>query len=200
VRGAWEASLEGRLATRFGELDWRGLTPARCCYPRPRVPEPPGAGMVEGAMNSTAVRLEPISEDNVRAVFDLKVAAGQEDFVASNAWSLAQAVAEAASAWPRAIVAGDEVVGFLMLEIDPEEEDGRPFWLWRLMVGEAYQKRGFGSAALELAMDEVRRRGGTEVYTSWVEHPDGPGPFYLARGFEPTGELDDEEVVARRRL
>ena len=95
-------------------------------------------------MNDGAVRLDPISEDNVKAVFDLAVAPGQEAFVASNAWSLAQAVAEAAIAWPRAIVAGDEVVGFLMLEIDPEEENGRPFWLWRLMIGATFQRRGYG--------------------------------------------------------
>ena len=146
------------------------------------------------------VRLEPITEHNVKAVFDLRVAPGQEQFVASNAWSLAQAVAEASIAWPRAIVAGDEVVGFLMLEIDPDEEDGRPFWLWRLMIGDAFQKRGFGSSALELAIEEVRRQGGTELYTSWVEADGGPGPFYERRGFEKTGEVDDDEVVARRRL
>ena len=150
-------------------------------------------------MNDGAVRLDPISEDNVKAVFDLAVAPGQEAFVASNAWSLAQAVAEAAIAWPRAIVAGDEVVGFLMLEIDPEEENGRPFWLWRLMIGATFQRRGYGSAALDLAIEEVRRRGGTEIWTSWVDAEGGPAPFYAAHGFEPTGEIDDGEVVARRR-
>ena len=146
------------------------------------------------------VELHEITEDNVGDVFDLKVEPGQEEFVSTNAWSLAQAYAERDIAWPRAIVADGEVVGFLMLEIDPDEEDGRPFWLWRLMIGEGLQRRGYGTAALELAIEEVRRRGGTEIYTSWVEHPDGPGPFYLRHGFEPTGEIDDREVVARRRL
>jgi diamine N-acetyltransferase len=150
--------------------------------------------------STTPVRLEPISEDNVKAVFDLAVAPGQERFVASNAWSLAQAVAEASIAWPRAILAGDDVVGFLMLEIDPDEEDGRPFWLWRLMIGADHQRRGYGSAALLLAIDEVRRRGATELYTSWVDEPGGPGPFYERHGFELTGETDDEELVARLRL
>jgi diamine N-acetyltransferase len=151
-------------------------------------------------MQDRPVRLERISKDNVEAVFDLKVADGQEEYVASNAWSLAQAVAEAEIAWPRAIVAGNEVVGFLMLECDPEEESGRPFWLWRLMIGAGHQGRGYGSAALELGVDEVRRRGGTDLWTSWVEADGGPGPFYLRHGFEPTGEILDGEVVARRRL
>lgn len=148
-------------------------------------------------MADDAVRLEPITESNVKAVYDLAVAPGQEAFVASNAWSLAEAVAEAAIAWPRAVVTGDEVVGFLMLEIDPDEEDGRSFWLWRLMIGADRQRRGFGTAAVRLAIEEVRRRGGTEFYTSWVPHPDGPGPFYERLGWVPTGEVDDDEIVAR---
>ena len=151
-------------------------------------------------MTRPAVRLAPIDEGNVKAVFELAVAPGQEQFVAPNPWSLAQSVAEASVAWPRAILAGDAVVGFLMLEIDPDGEDGRPFTLWRFMVGEAFQGRGYGAAALELVVEEVRSRGGTELWTSWVDAPGGPAPFYRARGFEPTGEIDDDEVVAVRRL
>ena len=83
-------------------------------------------------MARTAVRLAPIDEHNVKTVFDLKVAPAQDQLVASNPWSLAEAVAEASVAWPRAIVAGDEVVGFLMLETDPDGDDERPYTLWRL--------------------------------------------------------------------
>jgi diamine N-acetyltransferase len=149
---------------------------------------------------TATVRLEPITEHNVKAVFDLQVAPGQDAFVASNAWSLAQALAEYDIAWPRAIVVDDQVVGFLMLEIDPDEEDGRPFWLWRLMVAADRQRQGIGTAALALALDQVRASGGTEIYTSWVPGEGSPGPFYERVGFEPTGELDDDEIVARLRL
>jgi diamine N-acetyltransferase len=106
--------------------------------------------------------------------------------VAPNPWSLAQALAEPAIAWPRAIVAGSEVVGFLMLEIDPHDPHGRPFWLWRLMIGAAHQRQGMGTAALAAAVDEVRARGGTELYTSWVPGQGGPEPFYRHLGFHPT--------------
>lgn len=145
----------------------------------------------------TEVTLEPISDGNVGAVFELKPAPGQERFVAPNPWSLAQALAEYEISWPRAIVADGEVVGFLMLEIDPNEENGRPFWLWRFMLGAEHQRKGYGRQALDLACAEVRRRGGTELYTSWVEGEGTPEPFYLAYGFEPTGEYDDGERVAR---
>jgi diamine N-acetyltransferase len=146
------------------------------------------------------VRLEPITEDNLKAVFDLQVGPGQDAFVAPNPWSLAQALAEHDIAWPRAVVDGDEVVGFLMLEIDPHEEDGRPFWLWRMMIAADRQRRGYGTAALALACHEVRSRGGTELYTSWVPGEGSPGPFYERLGFVPTGEMDEDEIVGRLTL
>ena len=151
-------------------------------------------------MGADVVRLEPITEHNLKAVFELVVAPGQEAFVAPNPWSLAQALVEQAIAWPRAIMAGDDVVGFLMLEIDPDEEDGRPFWLWRLMVAADRQRQGVGTAALALAFAEVRSRGGTEIYTSWVPGEGSPGSFYERLGFIPTGELDETEIVARLTL
>jgi diamine N-acetyltransferase len=148
----------------------------------------------------SAVRLDPITGDNVRAVFDLEVASGQEAFVAPNAWSLAQALALHDIAWPRAIVAGDEVVGFLMLQLDPDDEDGHHFYLWRLMIAADRQRQGLGTAALTLASDEVRRRGGSEIFTSWVPGDGSPGPFYERLGFVPTGEVDDGEIVGRLSL
>jgi diamine N-acetyltransferase len=149
---------------------------------------------------TAAVQLEPITEDNVRAVCKLEVAPAQQQFVAPNAWSLAEAYANDEGAWPRAIVHDGQVVGFLMLEIDLDDEDGRPFWLWRLMVGPDHQRKGIATAALFVAFEEVRSRGGTEIYTSWVPGEASPEPFYLRLGFEPTGEVDDGEVVARRSL
>jgi diamine N-acetyltransferase len=143
-----------------------------------------------------SVRLEPISTENVRAVFDLEVAPEQAAFVAPNPLSLAQALAEHEVAWPRAIVAGDEVVGFLMLEIDPDAADGQHFFLWRLMVAADHQRQGFGAAAVSLAVEEVQARGGSELYTSWVPGEGGPAPFYERLGFVPTGEIDEGEVVA----
>lgn len=143
------------------------------------------------------VTLEPIDEGNLTAVFALDVAPSQRGFVARNPWSLAQALVEKDVAWPRAIVADGEVVGFLMLEIDPDDEDGRCFYLWRLMVGAEQQGRGYGYRAVIAACDEVRARGGAELYTSWVEGEGGPGPFYEKLGFVPTGEIDDGETVGR---
>jgi diamine N-acetyltransferase len=146
------------------------------------------------------VRLEAITDRNLKAVCGLTVAPGQQHLVADNVRSLAEAYVNYEEAWPRAIVRDDQVVGFLMLEIDPDDEDDRPYWLWRLMIGADQQRQGVGSAALALACEEVRSRGGREIYTSWVPGDASPEPFYLGLGFEPTGEIDDGEIVARLHL
>ena len=63
------------------------------------------------------LELRVITEENLDDVLDLKVKQDQEQFVASNLVSLAQAYAYKA-AWPRAIYLQDKTVGFVMLE-DP---------------------------------------------------------------------------------
>lgn len=141
-----------------------------------------------------------ITADNVGEVYDLAVAPGQQEFVASNPWSLAQAYAERHIAWPRAVVADGIVVGFIMLQLDPDDDDGRPFQLWRLMIAADQQGKGHGRAAVSLGIEECLRRGATELFTSWVLGDGGPEGFYLGLGFQPTGEWDDDEKVARLAL
>jgi len=58
-----------------------------------------------------------------------------------------------------------------------------------------------GRAAMALLADRVRNLpGATHLVTSWVPGPGSPEGFYLGRGFEPTGEVDDGEVVGRLEL
>ncbi|MEW5992432.1 MAG: GNAT family N-acetyltransferase [Chloroflexota bacterium] len=135
--------------------------------------------------------------DSVREICALQVAPDQRRFVSPNAVSLAEA-SFAPRAWPRAIVADDVPVGFAMLSIDTETPE---YFLWRLMVGAEFQGRGYGRAAMALIADHVRALpGASQIVTSWVPGPGSPEGFYLDLGFEPTGEIDEGEVVARLEL
>jgi diamine N-acetyltransferase len=49
-------------------------------------------------------------------------------------------------------------------------------------------------------IDHLRTIGASEVFTSWVPGDGSPEGFSLRLGFEPTGELDDDEIVARLTL
>ena len=87
---------------------------------------------------------------------------------------------------------------FLMLD----DDDTKPLYtLWRLMIADGFQGRGYGKRAVELLIDYVRTRpGATALMTSWVPGDDGPAEFYRKLGFELTGEMDEGEVVGRLAL
>jgi diamine N-acetyltransferase len=146
---------------------------------------------------SATVTLRPITEDNLRDVLRLKVTPDQEQFVAPNPVSLAQAHFSK-EAWYRAIYADDTPVGFMMLYDDPVEPE---YFLWRLMVDQRYQHMGFGRKAIELLIDYVKTRpGAAELKVSHGEGDGNPGLFYASLGFEYTGDKLDDELVMRLPL
>ena len=144
------------------------------------------------------LELREVTKANLREVLRLKVAPEQERFVATNAVSLAQAHFDPEIAWFRAICDGDTPVGFVMLDDNPKT---RTYTLWRFMIDARYQRKGYGREALELVFAHVKTRpGATELFTSCVDAPGGPGPFYEGLGFTYTGALDEGERVMRRPL
>jgi diamine N-acetyltransferase len=144
------------------------------------------------------VTLREISSETVVAVIKLSVAEHQMGFVATNAVSLAQALFSD-EAWYRAIYDDEQLVGFVMLadESLKKQPPAEPnIGLWRLMIDQKHQRRGLGRETMRLVLEYVRSRPGIRsFYTSYVPGASGPGPFYLGLGFEPNGEIDDDEVV-----
>ncbi|MFG2304355.1 GNAT family N-acetyltransferase [Actinacidiphila glaucinigra] len=155
-------------------------------------------------MTST-LRLEKITPDNVDAAIALKIRPDQEHLVAPVVKSLAEAYAYGDTAWPRLIVDGDRTVGFLMAFFDIDfAGDGSGVdlrsGLWRLAIAAGEQGRGYGRYAVESVAEEVRRRGGTRVTTTWHPGADGPEGFYLGLGFRPTGESSGGQTVGELEL
>jgi diamine N-acetyltransferase len=143
------------------------------------------------------VTLREITGDTVRAVCALEVAPEQRGFVAPNAVSIAQAHFEP-KAWFRAIYAGEEPVGFVMLSEDTEMPE---YYLWRFMVAAEHQGKGYGKRALDLLVERVRSLpGATELLSSYVRGEAGPRDFYLRYGFEETGGVEEGEHVIRLEL
>ncbi|MFF4168881.1 GNAT family N-acetyltransferase [Streptomyces sp. NPDC001744] len=147
----------------------------------------------------TSLRLEEITPANVDAALDLRVHPHQERNVAPVVRSLAEAYAFGEAAWPRLILDGDRIVGFLMAYLDipwGEEADGdRRSGLWRLNISADVQGKGYGRFAVRAVADELRRRGERRMYVSWEPGDGGPGAFYHRLGFRPTGEHSGRQVV-----
>src|SRR5579884_3211055 len=104
------------------------------------------------------VTLREITRDNFRECLGLQVDDHQRTFVASNAYSLAEAAYEPA-VLPLAIYAGDTMVGFVMYTVQPIE--GR-YWVMRVMVDGHYQHQGYGRAAMKQLIERMRAIPGCE--------------------------------------
>jgi len=147
------------------------------------------------------LRLEPVTQDNVRAACTLKLRPGQDDLVAPVAWSLADAYTLPDIAWPRVIYDGDQLVGFVMAAFAPDHEN--PLfhcYLWRLNIGAEHQGQGYGRFAVEQLCQEAARRGHQRLTVSYHAGQHGPEAFYGRLGFHPTGEYNEGETVAERLL
>ena len=149
------------------------------------------------------ITLREITADTVRAICALRVAPGQEVFVAPNAISIAQAYFEP-GAWFRAIHAEDEPVGFAMLydpnrAVAPKSPDS--CYLWCFMIATPFQRLGHGGAALAQLIDYARTLPSVKKFLlSYVPADGSPRDFYFRLGFRETGEIDEGEVVMGRQL
>jgi diamine N-acetyltransferase len=149
-----------------------------------------------------AVTLVEITDEISEDVLRLRVAPGQERFVSSVGEALEEAADyPQARPWYRAVCAGDELVGFVMVSWNCEPQPPQiigPWFLWKLLIDERHQHRGYGSAVVRQIADLVRAEGAAELLTSYVVGDGGPEDFYRRLGFEPTGELDENgEVILR---
>ena len=142
------------------------------------------------------VSLREVTRETVRAVCKLDAGDGGTQ-VAPNAVSIAEASFSDA-AWFRAIHEDDILVGFMMLydptlSAKPDEPD---FFLWRLMIDKAHQRKGLGHAAVKLLIHHVRARpGAKKLLVSHMGKADALGRFYGSLGFVYTGAVEEGEKV-----
>ena len=159
------------------------------------------------------LRLEAVNGKNIWKLLELSVDDCQKEFVAANEISIIEAYTAIAGngyAFPFGIYNGDTPVGFLMIGFDVDDDwvDAPDFAkgnynLWRLMIDKDYQNRGFGRKAVQLALDYIKTFPCGEAEYCWLSYePENIAARQLYRsfGFEETGDMDGEEVIAVLKL
>ena len=158
------------------------------------------------------INLQPINQDNGYDILRLKA---DPTYVAANVDSMAEAYLYHMSKGHFPLVWGiyndATPVGFAMVDyceqsagdtIDNQFQNY--YYLWRFMIDENHQRKGYGLDAIKLIIEQVKTMPMGEsnaLYTSVDPRAGNPIPFYEKLGFEKTGEVyppeDDSEEVMR---
>ena len=135
------------------------------------------------------VRLERVTKENLDSVLTLRVNDHQAGFVSTTAESLAQAYVYVETAFPFAVCDDQDVVGFIMMGY---YEEKKYYTLWKLLIDQKYQGRGYGKAALELGIAFLKERFQvSEVYTGVIPGNNAAKSLYHSVGFEETGLFEN---------
>ena len=121
-------------------------------------------------MNSAPVDLRELTAANRDVVLAFSVLPEQQPFVGTVVGALTDAADHPqANPWYRAIYAGDEPVGFVMISWNcvpqPPEIIG-PWFLWKLLIDHRHQGRGYGAETVRLVAELIGRAGARELLTS----------------------------------
>ena len=129
--------------------------------------------------------LKPITKHNWEEAIQLKVKEEQKNFVASNLYSIAE-VQFLDQFTASGIYAGEQIVGFAMYGIDPDDNN---YWIYRLMIDELHQGKGYGTAAVLLVVEEIKRKNTNGIPTIMIgynQDNEGARAAYKKAGFMET--------------
>lgn len=142
------------------------------------------------------VELIKLTEEILPQCLELKVTSDQARYIASNSDSWNTAKEKGNVARPFAIYCDGEMVGFTMFAFDEDYEDPDDrYWLWRFMIDEKLQGKGYGTAALHAIIQYFKDHGADHIRLSTKETNTKALFLYRKAGFHDTGEMNDEEIV-----
>ena len=147
------------------------------------------------------LRLEELSAKTIVAANSLTLRPGQEQFVTPPSYAIADAAVNPTTSWPRVVLEGDQVVGFIRGNFDPDapEEQFRSC-VWRVNVAADAQGRGVGRFAVHALAEEARSRGFERLTAIWEPGDEGPEQFFLRVGFTIVGQTQYGENIGALAL
>ncbi|MGR6010119.1 GNAT family N-acetyltransferase [Bacillus cereus] len=135
-----------------------------------------------------------VTEKNWRSVAALNVAKDQQQFIESNAFSLAESLYEG-NGTSVGLYDGETLVG-LMQCMDGIGKNVKSVWLDRFMIDQRYQGKGYAKRFLRLLIQFLQNK--FECKTIYLSlHPDNKPAMglYESFGFRLNGDIDDEGPV-----
>ncbi len=148
------------------------------------------------------ITLQPVTAENWKALIKLKVRDDQNQFVASNLYSIAEAQfgeefeGHHWDMYPFGIYDGETPVGFLMYGYNFSHPKQQAF-ITRLMVDEKFQGKGYGRFGMKWMLEVFRADERIkQVAISYEPENDVARKLYASLGFIEPGEMVGDEVLA----
>jgi diamine N-acetyltransferase len=147
------------------------------------------------------LRLEELSAKTIVAANTLSLKPGQEAFVAPTSYAIAESYFNPVTEWPRVVVDGDSVVGFIRGHFDPETTQPEfRSCIWRITVAANQQGKGVGRFAVLALAEEAKSRGHHKLTVLWDAGDAGPGEFFHKLGFVDTDVTRYGETISELTL
>lgn len=135
------------------------------------------------------LHLKTITKDNWIKAISLKVREDQVKFVASNTVSLAQ-LNFLENFHAKGIYYGEEMVGFTLYGID---EDDNEYWIYRMMIDQKHQGKGYGKEAVQLVIEDIRAM--KEPHNQTISLSYEPDNEHAKRIYEKMGFREIDGIV-----
>ncbi|MEP6482362.1 MAG: GNAT family N-acetyltransferase [Rhodoglobus sp.] len=147
------------------------------------------------------LRLEELSAKTIVAANNLMLRRGQEHFVTPPSYAIADSFINPVTSWPRVVLDGDQLVGFIRGNFDPEavQEEFRSC-VWRVTVAGDAQGTGVGKFAILALAAEAKSRGFERLTAIWEPGDNGPEEFFLRVGFTIVGQTQYGENLGALSL
>ncbi|ROR28520.1 diamine N-acetyltransferase [Mobilisporobacter senegalensis] len=140
------------------------------------------------------VTLKEITRENFWDCIELAVEKQQADFVTSNAVSIAQSKVQP-ECIPLAVYDDEVMVGFVMYCID---EDDSEYWIYRMMIDEKFQSKGYGRSALKLLLDRIKSdETRNKIFLGVHKESIAGVRLYESFGFRFDGQVFGKEHIMR---
>lgn len=141
------------------------------------------------------VTLRLVDKDNWREVASLEVTPEQRVFVAEPSYYLALCCYDI---WnPLAVYAGEQVVGFIIMMWGID--DDKSCWFGGILIDHRQQRRDYGREAVIGAVAMLGEKTVSETFAlSYLPANTVARQLYKILGFMETGELEGDEIVARK--
>jgi diamine N-acetyltransferase len=142
--------------------------------------------------------LRPIDKQNWETAIELSVKEEQKAFVASNLYSIAE-VQFLKDFFVKGVYLDDKMIGFTMYGIDPDDHN---YWIYRFMIDQEYQGRGYSKAGIELIIEDIRNINLNKRLIMIGYHPDNLAAKYAYKkvGFVETVVAPWGEQLAEYNL